>query len=59
VGLRFSSDSSGTEQLHVDPTDDCTFSYTNEYHATTGSFNWSTRARIGSFKFNSCEARNK
>ena len=41
--------------MSVDPTDDCTFWYTNEYYATTGSFNWATR--IGSFKFNSCKGR--
>jgi hypothetical protein len=39
--------------MAVDPTDDCTFWYTQEYYATTGSFNWSTR--IGSFKFNTCQ----
>jgi len=38
--------------MSVDPTDDCTFWYTNEYYATTGSFNWSTR--VGSFKFDNC-----
>jgi uncharacterized repeat protein (TIGR01451 family) len=38
--------------LTVDPVDDCTFWYTNEYYATTGSFNW--RTRIGSFKFAEC-----
>ena len=38
--------------MSVDPTDDCTFWYTQEYYATTGSFNWTTR--VGSFKFNSC-----
>src|SRR6266481_4029033 len=43
--------------LVLDPTDDCTFWYTQEYYATTGSFNWATR--IGSFKFNSCRGRNK
>lgn len=35
--------------LSVDPVDDCTFWYTNEYLATTGNFNWSTR--IGAFRF--------
>jgi hypothetical protein len=39
--------------LSVDPADDCTFWYTQEYYATTGS-NWQTR--IGSFKFPSCGA---
>jgi len=38
--------------LTVDPTDDCTFWFTEEYEKTTGGFNWSTA--IGSFKFPSC-----
>jgi hypothetical protein len=38
--------------MTVDPTDDCTFWYTQEYLQTDGSFNWSTR--IASFKFPSC-----
>jgi hypothetical protein len=38
--------------ISVDPTDDCTFWYTNEYFSTTAAFNW--RTRIGSFKFPSC-----
>ena len=38
--------------LTVDPVDDCTFWYTNEYYATTSGFNW--RTRIGSFKFPGC-----
>ncbi|MGH9441851.1 MAG: hypothetical protein ACRD16_06210 [Thermoanaerobaculia bacterium] len=38
--------------LSVDPVDDCTFWYTDEYLASTGAFNWQTR--IGSFKFPSC-----
>jgi N-acetylneuraminic acid mutarotase len=40
--------------MTVDPSDDCTFWYTNEYYATTSSFNWKTR--IGSFKFPNCTA---
>jgi len=36
--------------MAIDPSDDCTFWYTNEYLKTTGSFNWDTR--IASFKFN-------
>jgi N-acetylneuraminic acid mutarotase len=40
--------------LTVDPTDDCTYWYTNEYYTTTSSFNW--RTRIGSFKFPNCTA---
>jgi len=43
--------------MSLDPVDDCTFWYTNEYYATTGSFNWATR--IGSFKFNACKGRSK
>jgi hypothetical protein len=38
--------------MTVDPVDDCTFWYTNEYLKATGSFNWSTR--IASFKFPGC-----
>lgn len=37
--------------MSVDPTDDCTFWYTQEYYTANGS-NWQTR--IGSFKFPSC-----
>jgi hypothetical protein len=41
--------------MSVDPSDDCTFWYTNEYYSSTAngtSGNWQTR--IGSFKFPSC-----
>src|SRR5438874_13619680 len=38
--------------MTVDPVDDCTFWYTNEYYQTTGSYNW--RTRIGNFKFPNC-----
>ena len=38
--------------MSVDPADDCTFWYTNEYLTANGSFNWKTR--VGSFKFTSC-----
>jgi hypothetical protein len=38
--------------MTIDPVDDCTFWYTQEYYQTTSSFNW--RTRIGSFKFPSC-----
>jgi hypothetical protein len=40
--------------ISVDPSDDCTFWYTNEYLSTSGSFNW--RTRIGSFKFSGCSS---
>lgn len=38
--------------LSIDPTDDCTFWYTQQYIPTTGSFTWHTR--ISNFKFNNC-----
>jgi len=40
--------------MTIDPVDDCTFWYTNQYQKTTGVFNWSTR--IGSFKFPGCSS---
>lgn len=40
--------------LAIDPVDDCTFWYTNEFLKTTGSFNWSTS--ISSFKLANCNA---
>ncbi|HEX7914509.1 MAG TPA: hypothetical protein VF497_02035 [Rudaea sp.] len=39
--------------MTIDPSDDCTFWYTNEYLKTTGAFNWSTR--IASLKFAGCQ----
>ena len=38
--------------MTVDPIDQCTFYYTNEYLTTNGAFNWHTR--IASFKFPTC-----
>jgi hypothetical protein len=38
--------------MTVDPVDDCTFWYTNEYYAATSSRGW--RTRIGSFSFSGC-----
>jgi hypothetical protein len=38
--------------LTIDPVDDCTFWYTQEYIPSNGSSNW--RTRIGSFKFAGC-----
>ena len=38
--------------MSIDPTDDCTFWYTQEYYETTGSFDFNTR--ICSFKFANC-----
>jgi hypothetical protein len=40
--------------MSIDPVDDCTFWYTNEYLPSNGSFNWSTR--IGNFRFSGCLA---
>jgi hypothetical protein len=37
--------------MTIDPVDDCTFWYTNEYYLDTGT-NWQTR--IGAFRFPSC-----
>ncbi|TMP94713.1 MAG: carboxypeptidase regulatory-like domain-containing protein [Verrucomicrobia bacterium] len=38
--------------MTLDPVDQCTFYYTNEYLKTNGQFNWSTR--IASYRFPSC-----
>jgi PASTA domain/Divergent InlB B-repeat domain len=38
--------------LTVDPVDDCTFWYTQEYYASTAPFAW--RTRIGSFRLHGC-----
>ena len=38
--------------MTVDPVDDCTFWYTQEYMKTNGTFNWNTR--IANFKFPNC-----
>jgi hypothetical protein len=39
--------------MTIDPVDDCTFWYTNEYLKNSGTFNWSTE--ITSFKFPGCQ----
>lgn len=38
--------------MQVDPSDDCTFWYTQQYIASNGSFNWNTR--VASFRFPNC-----
>jgi len=38
--------------MNVDPVDDCTFWYVNQYIPTTSSVGW--RLRVGSFKFPAC-----
>ena len=39
--------------MTVDPVDDCTFWYTNEYYSVSSMRNW--RTRIASFKFPACQ----
>jgi hypothetical protein len=39
--------------LSVDPSDDCTFWYTNQYYTANSTSAWHTR--IGAFKFPSCD----
>ncbi len=43
--------------MSVDPSDDCTFWYAQEYYANNGNFDWKTR--LGSFKFLGCTAAPK
>ncbi len=38
--------------MHLDPLDDCTFWYTNEYIQTTSALGW--RTRIANFKYPDC-----
>jgi hypothetical protein len=38
--------------MQVDPSDDCTFWYVDQYELTNGTFNWHTN--IGSFAFSGC-----
>jgi hypothetical protein len=40
-------------RMVLDPTDDCTFWYTQEYQREVGFFDWKTR--ISAFKFDSCK----
>jgi hypothetical protein len=42
--------------MTVDPVDDCTFWYTQEYLVTNGTWNWNTR--IANFKFPGCASGN-
>ena len=39
--------------MSIDPSDDCTFWYAQEYLSSDGSLNW--RTRLASFKFKSCQ----
>jgi hypothetical protein len=38
--------------MAIDPVNDCTFWYANEYLRVNGAFNWDTR--LASFRFPSC-----
>src|SRR5207302_520103 len=38
--------------MSVDPSDDCTFWYTDQYLSTSGRFNW--RTRVGTFSLPGC-----
>jgi hypothetical protein len=40
--------------MSIDPSDDCTFWYTNQYVPSDGTFNW--RTRIGAFRLQGCGA---
>ena len=40
--------------MSLDPADDCTFWYAQEYYSETGSAPW--RTRIGSFRFPECSS---
>jgi hypothetical protein len=55
-GTGVQTDSTGRwgdySSMSVDPVDDCTFWFTTEYYAVTGSRTW--RTRIGSFRFPGC-----
>jgi hypothetical protein len=57
AGVTYASQTGGPRwgdysSMAIDPTDDCTFWYTNQYQTTTGSNHWATR--IASFSFPSC-----
>jgi hypothetical protein len=43
--------------LSLDPADDCTFWYTNEFFKSSSSYSWSTR--IASFRFSDCGTSSK
>jgi subtilisin-like proprotein convertase family protein len=61
AGSGFQTSTSGRwgdySDLTVDPIDDCTFWFTQEYYSATSGANWNTR--IGSFTFGSCPAIQK
>jgi hypothetical protein len=48
----FNTNWGGYTSLSIDPMDDCTFWFTNQYYSQQGSKTWNTR--IVSFKFAGC-----
>jgi len=40
--------------MTVDPQDDCTFWFTQEFYIGTGTFNWASH--VGAFRFDRCKA---
>jgi hypothetical protein len=55
IGSQFVSRWGDYTAMSMDPSDDCTFWYTNQYYSSTlngGSGNWQTQ--IGAFAFSSC-----
>ncbi len=53
VNLSMSNRWGDYSSMSIDPVDDCTFWYTQEWMETTGVSTWVTR--IGAFKFDDCE----
>jgi hypothetical protein len=61
TGVQFSTAPGGTagnrwgdySAMTLDPVDQCTFWYTNEYLKTNGGFNWSTR--VASYRFSTTQ----
>jgi hypothetical protein len=53
TGIQTGSNNWGDySSMSIDPVNDCTFWYTNEYYKTTGNGTWNTR--IFAFKFPGC-----
>lgn len=43
--------------MAIDPSDDCTFWYTNQYQPYDGAYNWHTR--IASFRLSDCRQQHR
>jgi hypothetical protein len=52
LGFNAMSGDQFSSSMTVDPKDDCTFGYTQEYYLASGSFNWATH--VGAFRFDNC-----